>query len=144
MRGEEYMNKREGNIARMTGGNSGIGLATAKRFVKEGAYVFITGRRKPELAWAVKEIETNVTGVQRDVSNLVDLDRLSTQLKREKGTLDIVFANAGVAGYAPFGILRRRRWKNDASTHLDGVTAHGLPVLETHANVTTNVKGRTP
>jgi NADP-dependent 3-hydroxy acid dehydrogenase YdfG len=138
------MNKREGNIARMTGGTSGIGLAAAKQCVNEGAYVFTTGRRKPELARAVKEIETNVTGVQGDVSNLVDLDRLSTQLKREKGTLDIVFANAGVAGYAPFGILRRRRWKNDASTHLDGVTAHGLPVLDTPASITTNVKGRTP
>ena len=79
-------------------------------------YLFTTGRRTPELARAVKEFETNVTVVQGDVSNLVDLDRLSTQLKREKGTLDIVFANAGVAGYAPFGILRRRRWKNDIST----------------------------
>jgi NAD(P)-dependent dehydrogenase (short-subunit alcohol dehydrogenase family) len=76
MRGEEYMNKREGNIARMTGGNSGIGLATAKRFVKEGAYVFITGRRDAELTAAVKVIGSNVTGVQGDVSNLVGRDRL--------------------------------------------------------------------
>jgi NAD(P)-dependent dehydrogenase (short-subunit alcohol dehydrogenase family) len=138
------MGKLEGKIALITGGNSGIGLATAKRFVKEGAYVFITGRRDAELTAAVKVIGSNVTGVQGDVSNLVGRDRLFAQIKREKGTLDIVFANAGVAEYAPFGILRRRRWKNDASTHLDGVTAHGLPVLETHANVTTNVKGRTP
>jgi len=74
MRGEEYMNKLEGKIALITGGNSGIGLAAAKQFVNEGAYVFITGRREPELARAVKEIDKNVTGVQGDVSNLVDLD----------------------------------------------------------------------
>src|SRR6266852_5320982 len=70
MRGEEYMNKLEGKIALITGGNSGIGFATAKQFVKEGAYVFITGRREPELAAAVKEIGRNVTGVQGDVANL--------------------------------------------------------------------------
>ena len=78
------MNKLEGKIALVTGGNSGIGLATAKQFVNEGAYVFITGRREPELARAVKEIERNVTGVQGDVSNLGDLDRLFAQIKEEK------------------------------------------------------------
>jgi NADP-dependent 3-hydroxy acid dehydrogenase YdfG len=72
-----------------------------KEFVNEGAYVFITGRREPELAAAVKEIGKNVTAVQGDVSNLGDLDRLFAQIKREKGKLDIVFANAGVAKYAP-------------------------------------------
>ncbi len=85
------MGKLEGKIALITGGNSGIGLATAKQFVNEGAYVFMTGRRKPELAAAVKEVGRNVTGVQGDVSNL--------------GDLDIVFANAGVARYAPFGTI---------------------------------------
>src|SRR5881296_2586014 len=99
------MGKLEGKIALITGGNSGIGLATAKRFVTEGAYVFITGRRDPELAAAVKEIGGNVTGVQGDVSNLGDLDRLFAQVKREKGKLDVVFANAGVATYAPFGTI---------------------------------------
>jgi NAD(P)-dependent dehydrogenase (short-subunit alcohol dehydrogenase family) len=94
------MGKLEGKIALITGGNSGIGLATAKQFVNEGAYVFITGRREPELAAAVKEIGRNATGVQGDVSNLADLDRLFAQIKREKGRLDIVFANAGVATYA--------------------------------------------
>ena len=89
------MNKLEGKIALITGGNSGIGLATAKQFVGEGAYVFITGRREAELAGAVKEIGKNVTGVQGDVANLGDLDRLFTQIKQEKGKLDIVFANAG-------------------------------------------------
>jgi NAD(P)-dependent dehydrogenase (short-subunit alcohol dehydrogenase family) len=95
--------KLEGRIALITGGNSGIGLATAKQFVNEGAYVFITGRRDPELAAAAKEIGRNVTGVQGDVANLGDLDRLFAQIKREKGKLDIVFANAGVAKSAPLG-----------------------------------------
>jgi NAD(P)-dependent dehydrogenase (short-subunit alcohol dehydrogenase family) len=97
------MNKLEGKIALITGGNSGIGLATAKQFVNEGAYVFITGRREPELARSVKEIGKNVTGVQGDVSSLGDLDRLFAQIKRDKGKLDTVFANAAVATYAPFG-----------------------------------------
>ena len=82
------MGKLEGKIAVVTGGSSGIGLATAKRFVGEGAYVFITGRREPELVAAVKQIGRNVTGVQGDVSNLDDLDRLFSQIKREKGRLD--------------------------------------------------------
>jgi NAD(P)-dependent dehydrogenase (short-subunit alcohol dehydrogenase family) len=91
------MGKLEGKIALVTGGNSGIGLATAKQFVKEGAYVFISGRRKPELTAAEQEIGRNVTAVQADAANLSDLDRLFAQTKREKGTLDIVFANAGTA-----------------------------------------------
>ncbi len=93
----------EKKVALITGGNSGIGLATAKQFVNEGAYVFITGRRKEELAAAVKEIGQNVTGVQGDVSNLDDLDRLFAQIKREKGKIDIVFANAGFAKFASLG-----------------------------------------
>ena len=97
------MGKLEGKIALVTGGNSGIGLATAKQFVNEGAYVFITGRRDSELAAAVKEIGRNVSAARGDVSNLGDLDRLFAQIKREKGKLDIVFANAGVAKYAPLG-----------------------------------------
>src|SRR5881628_2661493 len=97
------MGKLDGKIALITGGNSGIGLATAKQFVEEGAYVFITGRREAELSKAAKEIGKNVTPVPGDVSNLDDLDRLAAQIKREKGKLDIVFANAGVAKYAPLG-----------------------------------------
>jgi len=97
------MGKLEGKIALITGGNSEIGLATAKRFVNEDAYVFITGRRNAELAAAVKEIGRNVTAVQGDVSNLGDLDRLFAQIKREKSKLDIVFANAGIAKFAPLG-----------------------------------------
>ena len=95
--------KLGGKVALVTGGNSGIGLATAKRFVAEGAHVFITGRRPAELAAAEKEIGSNVTGIQSDVAKLADLDRLFAQIKRDKGKLDIVFANAGVAKYATFG-----------------------------------------
>jgi NAD(P)-dependent dehydrogenase (short-subunit alcohol dehydrogenase family) len=100
------MGKLEGKIALITGGNSGIGLATAQQFVNEGAYVFITGRRDPELAAAVKEIGSIVTDVQGDVSKLSDLDRPFAQIKRDKGKLDIVFANAGLARYA--GSVRLR------------------------------------
>jgi NAD(P)-dependent dehydrogenase (short-subunit alcohol dehydrogenase family) len=85
--------KLDGKIALVTGGTSGIGLATAKRFVAEGAYVFITGRREKELASAVKSIGGSVTGVQGDVSQIADLEQLFAQIKQEKGRLDIVFAN---------------------------------------------------
>src|SRR5271163_3140794 len=87
-------------IAVITGGNSGMGLATAKRFVAEGAYVFITGRRQKELDAAVKEIGGNVTGVQGDVSRLADLDRLYEVVKAQKGRVDILYANAGVGEFA--------------------------------------------
>src|SRR4030081_3312229 len=97
------MGKLDGKVALVTGGNSGIGLATAKQFVHEGAYVFITGRRGAELAAAVKEIGRSVTGVQGDVSNVADVERLFAQIKQEKGKLDIVFANAGVVRYARLG-----------------------------------------
>ena len=101
----KHAGKLEGKVALITGGNSGIGLATAKQFGNEGAYVFITGRREAELAAAKKQIGKNVTAIQGDVSNLDDLDRLFAQIKKEKGKLDIVFANAGVARYAPLGTI---------------------------------------
>jgi NAD(P)-dependent dehydrogenase (short-subunit alcohol dehydrogenase family) len=97
--------KLEGKVALITGGNSGIGLATAKQFVNEGAYVFITGRREGELAAGKKQIRKNVSAIQGDVSNLDDLDRLFAQIRKEKGGIDIVFANAGVARYASLGTV---------------------------------------
>src|SRR5208282_4145877 len=99
------MGKLEGKIALVTGGTSGIGLATAKRFVNEGAYVFITGRREAELASATREIGKNVTGVQGDVSKLEDLNTLFAKIKELKGTLDVVFANAGAARFAALGAV---------------------------------------
>jgi NAD(P)-dependent dehydrogenase (short-subunit alcohol dehydrogenase family) len=85
------MKKLEGKVAVITGGNSGIGLATAQQFVTDGAYVFITGRRQSELDAAVVEIGKNVTGVRGDVSNLADLDRLYSTVKKEKDQIDILF-----------------------------------------------------
>ena len=91
----------QGKIAVITGGSTGIGLATAKRFVKEGAYVFISGRRQAELDKAVAEIGSNVTAIQGDVSNLDDLDRLYKEVAAKKGKLDVLFANAGIAEPKP-------------------------------------------
>jgi NAD(P)-dependent dehydrogenase (short-subunit alcohol dehydrogenase family) len=94
------MGKLQGKVAVITGGSAGIGLAAAKLFIAEGAYVFITGRRQKELDDAVKEIGGDVCGVQGDVTNLADLDRLYKTVKA-KGRIDIVFANAGLGEFAP-------------------------------------------
>src|SRR6478609_8404289 len=110
--------KLNGKVALVTGGNSGIGLATAKRFVSEGAYVFITGRRQKELDTAVKEIGKNVTAVQGDVADLADLDRLFALIKKEKGKIDIVFANAGVAKYAPLGKITEELYDSIFDTNV--------------------------
>jgi NAD(P)-dependent dehydrogenase (short-subunit alcohol dehydrogenase family) len=132
------LGRQEGKIALITGGNSGIGLATAIRFVKEGAYVFITGRRKAELTAAVKEIGSNVSGVQGDVSSLADLDRLFTQIKEEKGKLDIVFANAGVAKYAPFGEITEEFYESIFNVNVKGLlftVQKAIPLLPDGASI---------
>ncbi|HEX3631658.1 MAG TPA: glucose 1-dehydrogenase [Casimicrobiaceae bacterium] len=126
------MAKLDGKIALVTGGTSGIGLATAKRFVDEGAYVFITGRRESELAAAVREIGKNVTGVQGDVASVADLDRLFAQVKREKGRLDIVFANAGIAKYASFGEITEELYDSIFDVNVKGLlftVQKALPLL---------------
>jgi NAD(P)-dependent dehydrogenase (short-subunit alcohol dehydrogenase family) len=135
------MGKLDGKIALVTGGNSGIGLATAKQFVREGAYVFITGRREAELAAAVKEIGRNVTAVQGDVSHLADLDRLFAQIKREKGQLDIVFANAGVARYAALGGISEEFFDSIFDTNVKGLlftVQKALPLLPNGASIILN------
>jgi NAD(P)-dependent dehydrogenase (short-subunit alcohol dehydrogenase family) len=138
---ENNMGKLERKIALVTGGNSGIGLATAKQFVGEGAHVFITGRRDPELAAAVKEIGRNVTGVRGDVSNLGDLDRLFAQIKREKGKLDVVFANAGIARYAPFGTITEEFYDSIFNINVKGLfftVQKALPLLPDGASIILN------
>ena len=135
------MGKLEGKIALITGGNSGIGLATAKQFVNEGAYVFITGRRQSELDAAVKQIGKSVSAVQGDVSKLGDLDRLFAQIKREKGRLDIVFANAGVATYAPFGTITEEHYDSIFNINVKGLlftVQKALPLLPDGASIILN------
>jgi NAD(P)-dependent dehydrogenase (short-subunit alcohol dehydrogenase family) len=111
----------EEKIAVITGGNSGIGLATAQRFVQEGAFVFISGRRQDELDKAVKQIGRNAMGVQGDVSNLADLDRLYETVKQQKGRIDILFANAGVADVAPLGSITESHFDKIFSVNLKGL-----------------------
>jgi NAD(P)-dependent dehydrogenase (short-subunit alcohol dehydrogenase family) len=133
--------KLDGKIALVTGGNGGIGLATAKRFVAEGAFVFITGRREGELAAAVKEIGRDVTAVQGDVSNLDDLDRLFGQIKREKGKLDIVFANAGIAKYALVGAITEELYDSIFNVNVKGLlftVQKALPLMPDGAAIVLN------
>ena len=115
------MKRLEGKVAVITGGTSGIGLATAQRFVDEGAYVFITGRRQSELDVAVKQIGKNVTGVQGDVSNLADLDRLYATVKEQKGRIDILFANAGVGELVPLGEISEAHFDKIFSVNVKGL-----------------------
>ena len=131
----------EGKVALITGGTSGIGLATAKQFVDEGASVYITGRRDKELAAAVKEVGKNVTGIQGDVSNLGDLDRLFAQIKRETGKLDIVFANAGVAKFAALGTITEELYDWTFDINVKGLlftVQKALPLLPDGASIILN------
>jgi NAD(P)-dependent dehydrogenase (short-subunit alcohol dehydrogenase family) len=126
------MSKHEGKVAVITGGNSGIGLATAQRLVAEGAYVFITGRRQSELDAAVKLIGKNVTAVQGDVSNLADLDRLYATVKQQKGRIDILFANAGLGEFAPLGSITEAHYDKTFDVNVKGVlftVQKALPLL---------------
>jgi NAD(P)-dependent dehydrogenase (short-subunit alcohol dehydrogenase family) len=135
------MGKLKGKIGLVTGGTSGIGFATPRRFVDEGRYVFITGRREPELRTAVKEISRNVTGVQGDVSNLEDLDRLYVQIKHEKGRLDVVFANAGIAKYARLGTITEEFYDSIFDISVKGVlftVQKALPLLPDGASIILN------
>lgn len=115
------MGRLEGKIAVITGGNSGIGLATAKLFVTEGAYVFVTGRRQRELDKAVELIGNNVMAVQSDVSNLTDLDRLYDTVKEQKGRIDILFANAGIMELLPFETVSETYFDKTFSVNVKGV-----------------------
>jgi NAD(P)-dependent dehydrogenase (short-subunit alcohol dehydrogenase family) len=127
------MNRLEGKVAVITGGNSGIGLATAQRFADEGAHVFITGRRQNELDAAVRQIGKQATGVQGDVSNLADLDRLYATVKREKGRIDVVFANAGGGdALVPLGAISEELFDTTFSRNVKGLlftVQKALPLL---------------
>jgi len=125
------MGKLQGKTAVITGGTTGIGLATAKLFVSEGAYVFITGRRQKELDEAVKDIGSNVTGVQGDVANLADLDRLYETIGAKR-RIDIVFANAGVAGVSPLEKITEKHFDDIFNVNVRGTlftVQKALPLL---------------
>jgi NAD(P)-dependent dehydrogenase (short-subunit alcohol dehydrogenase family) len=128
------LTKLEGKVAVITGGSSGIGLATARRFVSEGAYVYLTGRRQRELDAAVRQIGKNVTAVQGDVSQLADLDRLYATVKQQHGRIAIVFANAGVGGeFAPLGEISEAHFDNTFNINVKGLlftVQKALPLLQ--------------
>jgi NAD(P)-dependent dehydrogenase (short-subunit alcohol dehydrogenase family) len=141
--------KLEGKIAVVTGGSTGIGLATAKLFAAEGAHVFITGRRKAELEAAVAAIGANATGVQADSSELQDLDRLFETVKAQKGHIDVLFSNAGGGGMLPLGSITEKQYDDTFNSNVKGVlftVQKALPLLAKGASVivtssTTSIKG---
>lgn len=133
--------KLEGKVAVVTGGSSGIGLATAKRFVEEGAYVFITGRREKELNAAVESIGEAVTGVQSDVANLADLDRLYDRVREEKGRVDVLFANAGGGEFVPLGQITEEHFDRTFGSNVKGLVftvQKALPLIPDGGSIILN------
>jgi NAD(P)-dependent dehydrogenase (short-subunit alcohol dehydrogenase family) len=131
-------NKLEGKIAVITGGTSGIGLATAKRFVSDGAYVFITGLYQKEVDVAVSEIGKNVSSIQSDVSNLADLDKLYDVVKDQKDHIDILFANAGIIQFAPLGKISEEHFDKIFSINVKGLlftVQKALPILQDGSSI---------
>src|SRR6202158_1913899 len=132
------MSKLEGKVAVITGGNSGIGLATAQRFVAEGAYVFIAGRRQDELNKAVATLSSGVTGVQGDISNLDDLDRLFATVQAEKGHGDVLFANAGIGNLSPLGAISEEQFDKVFDVNVKGTlftVQKALPLMRAGGSI---------
>ena len=135
------MPKLDGKIALVTGGTSGIGLATAQRFIAEGAYVFITGRRQAELDAAVKQLGENSRGIRGDVAVAADLDNLFETIRQEKGRLDVVFANAGVGSFVPLGQIDEAHFDQIFGTNVKGLlftVQKALPLMPDGAAVVLN------
>ena len=131
------MGKLQGKVAVITGGTQGIGLATAKLFVSEGAHVFITGRRQKELDDAVAAIGSNTTGVRGDVANLTDLDRLY-EIVKARGRIDVLFANVGLGGFAPLGSITEEYFDTTFDTNVKGLlftVQKALPLLNDGASI---------
>src|SRR6202050_2651120 len=139
---EKTMTKKlEGRTAIITGGTEGIGLATAKLVVKEGAYLFITGRRQKALDVAVNAIGTNVSGVQGDIAKLADLDRLYETVSKAKGHIDIVFANAGVGEFVPFAAVPAEHFEQFFNINVRGTlftVQKALPLLKDGGSIILN------
>jgi NAD(P)-dependent dehydrogenase (short-subunit alcohol dehydrogenase family) len=138
---EGDVGKLDGKVALITGGSSGIGLATARELVNQGARVFITGRGASELATAAKDIGGDLTAVQGDVSKLDDLDRLFAQIERDSGRIDVLFANAGVAQYAPLGKITEELYDSIFDTNVKGLlftVQKALPLMPDGASIILN------
>ena len=126
-------NKLDGKIAVITGGTSGIGLATAKRFVSEGACVFITGLSQKEIDVSISDIGKNVSGIQCDVSNLADIDKMYDVVKDQKGHIDILFANAGIIEFAPLGEISEKHFDKIFDIDVKGLlftVQKALPIFQ--------------
>src|SRR5467141_1556658 len=139
--GKTMPKKLEGKVAVISGGTEGIGLATARLFVKEGAYVFITGRRQKELDEAVKTIGSNVSGIQGDVAKLADLDRLYETVSDVKARIDVVFANAGVGVFVPFGAVTEEHFDKLFNINVRGTlftVQKALPLLNDGGSIILN------
>ncbi len=135
------MPRLDGKISLVTGGTSGIGLAAATALAKDGAQVYITGRRERELATAVQQIGRSATGVRGDVSNTQDLDRLFAQINNEKGRIDILFANAGIAKYAALGNINEELYDSIFNVNVKGVlftVQKALPLMPDGASIILN------
>ena len=135
------MGKLDGKIALVTGGSSGIGLATARAFIAEGAHVYVTGRRERTLEAAVRQLGPAATAVNGDVSDLADLDRLYTRIKGEKGRLDILFANAGFSEFVGIDDITEDHYSRIFSTNVKGVLFSinkALPLLSSGASIIVN------
>ncbi len=132
------MGRLEGKVAVITGANSGIGLATARRFVQEGAIVFMTGRRPVELDDAVREVGGNARGVRGDISKLADIDRLYEIVSRDAGKIDVLFANAGGGTFMPLGEITEDHYEQTFATNVKGTlftVQKALPLLRDGASV---------
>ena len=135
------MSRLDGKVSLVTGGTSGIGLAAANALAKEGAHVYITGRREQELTTAVQQIGGTAIGVRGDVSNAQDLDLLFAQIRDEKGRLDILFANAGIARYAALGNITEELYDSIFNVNVKGVlftVQKALPLMPEGASIILN------
>lgn len=131
----------EGRVAVITGATTGIGFATAQHFIEKGAHVFITGRRQAELDAAVKRLGPHATGVQGDVAQLADLDRLYETVKQQKGRIDILFVNAGIGEMAPLGSITEAHFDKQFDINVKGVlftVQKALPLLRDGASIILN------
>jgi NAD(P)-dependent dehydrogenase (short-subunit alcohol dehydrogenase family) len=131
----------DGKVALVTGGSSGIGLATAKLFAQRGAVVYITGRRQKELDEAVREIGPSAIGIQGDVSRLGDIDKVYQTIRKQKGKLDILFANAGIGEFAPLGQINEDHFDKQFDVNVKGTlfTVQGaLPLMSPGSAIVLN------